>query len=130
MIQRTFDAALINSFANHPDINPALGGQQLDFSGAIRDGTVFLFGEHGGYIFEWCAPGFYEGHVMLTRPGRGAWGLNALREALAALDANVWARVNDRALAWFVTQAGFREVERRTLYAPAEAEWRIFEWRK
>lgn len=133
MIERCFDAATINSFANHPEIIDGIGGP-ADFTNAIRETTVFLFGEHGGFCFEWSAPDTYEVHVMLTKAGRGKWGCDAAQQALRLIGAGrVWARIapDNRPLQWFARHAGFREVEQRILYAGNEpAEWRIFEWSK
>lgn len=130
MLERVTDPAIPNYFAAHPDIAPTVGGP-IDFTNAIRDTAVFLFGERGGFIFEWCAPDTYEAHVMLTREGRGAWGWNAAKQALEGLGAQrVWARVDNRPLALFVRRLGFREAETRTLYPAGEpVVTRIFEWR-
>ena len=129
MIAPTRDPAILNYFANHPDI-----AMDLDLTGAIRETAVFLFGDHGGFLFEWSAPDTYEVHVMITKAGRGAWGFAAALEARAMLGASrIWARVapDAKALAYFTRKAGFREIETRTLYAGDQpAVWRIFEWRK
>lgn len=129
LVAPTRDPDVLNHFANHPDI--AMG---LDLTGSIRETALFLFGEHGGFLFEWTAPDTYEVHVMLTKAGRGAWGFAAALEAREAIGAGrLWARIDpaNRALAYFTRKAGFREVETRTLYAgDAPAQWRIFEWRK
>lgn len=130
MLERVTDPAILNHFSAHADIAPYVGGP-IDFTNAMRETAVFLFGEHGGFIFEWCAPDTYEAHVMLTRDGRGAWGWNAAKQALEALGAKrVWARVDNRPLALFVRRLGFREVETRTLYPAGQPViTRIFEWR-
>lgn len=133
MIQRCFDAAIPNHFAAHPDIAPHVGGP-IDFTQAMRETAAYFFGEHGGLIFEWCAPGTYEVHIMLTREGRGAWGIQATQEALEQLNADrVWARIDptNRPLAVHAIKSGFREVERRNLYPAGQpVPYRIFEWRK
>lgn len=133
MIWRCRDPHIPNHFARHPDIAPHIGGP-VDFTGAMRDTAVFYFGIHGGLIFEWCAPGTYEAHIMLTKAGRGQWGLAATKAALTQLKAErVWARIDpvNRPLAIHALKAGFREVERRTLYPAGEPKaYRIFEWRK
>lgn len=127
MIRPITDPDIINHFANHPDI-----AINCDFSGAIRETARFYFGEHGGLIFEWCAPGTWEVHIMLTKAGRGRWGLEAVQDALTQLGAErVWARIQEPKVAIFARWSGFREVEQRTLYADGEPSiWRIFEWRK
>lgn len=131
MIRRVYDPVIPSAFSAHPDIAPHVGGP-LNFTDAIRETAAFFFGEHGGLIFEWCAPGTYEAHIMLTREGRGKWGLDATRLALAELGAErVWARIDPdhRPLAMHALKSGFREVGRKSLY-PGPKTYRIFEWRK
>jgi hypothetical protein len=134
MIAETQDVALINHFAAHPDIAPHIGGP-LDFTDAVRETTVYLFGDHGGFLFEWTAPATYESHVMLTAAGRGLWGFRAMRQAIAAMQAKgaerLWCRVRpqDEHIAFFARQGGFREAGEMTLYKPQRALWRILEWR-
>lgn len=132
MIRLTSDPKEINAFANHPDINPAIAGVPVDFTGAIRETNIFYVGAFGCFCFEWKAPGVYEGHVMLLKAGRGAWGVAAARHALRALNATVWARVapDNRVLTVFVRRVGFRLVESRHLYPSDAAElFHIYEWR-
>ncbi|SLK03726.1 hypothetical protein [Novosphingobium mathurense] len=135
MIRLCEDPDIINRFANHPEIVSHIGGP-CDFSGAMRETNVFLFGEHGGFLFEWTSPETYEVHVMITPEGRGRWGFNAAIEARDMIESlgakRLWARISDDRpdLALFTRRAGFREVERRVLYAgDVPGEWRIFEWR-
>lgn len=135
IIAETRDPAILNYFAAHPEIAPHIGGP-MDFTDAIRETAVFLFGDHGGFLFEWCAPGTYEGHVMITAAGRGPWGFKALRQAVDEMESRgadrLWCRVKpeDRHVAFFAVQGGFREVAEMTLYSPGPAVWRILEWRK
>jgi len=134
VIAETRDPAVVNAFANHPDIQPAIGGQQADFTGAMRETAVFLFGEHGGFIYEWCAPGTYEVHVMLTKAGRGRWGFTAVRQSLAMMAErgadHVWCRIRDRTVAVYAAIAGFRDAGEVTLYADDQpVRWRIMNWR-
>jgi RimJ/RimL family protein N-acetyltransferase len=71
---------------------------------------------------------------MLTKAGRGPWGFAAAKQARDMIGAErLWARIDpaNKPLALFAMKAGFREVERRTLYqGETPHEWRIFEWRK
>jgi len=133
LLDRTYRPDILNYFAAHPDIAPAIGGP-CDFTNAIRETTVYLFGEHGGLMFEWCAPDTYEVHIMLTKPGRGAWGYHATKEALRKLGAGkVWARIdpNNRALAIHASACGFQRVELKTLYvAGVPKAYHIYEWSK
>lgn len=132
MIFHCTDADIPNRFAAHPDIAPHIGGP-IDFTQAMRETAAYFFGEHGGLIFEWCAPGIYEVHIMLTRAGRGSWGLRATQAALEQLNADrVWARIDpmNRPLVMHAIKSGFREVETRNLYPAGEpVSYRIFEWR-
>jgi hypothetical protein len=135
VIAETRDPEIINHFASHPDIAPHIGGP-LDFSHAIRETAVYLFGDHGGFCFEWTAPATYESHVMLTPAGRGFWGFRALDEAVRLMAERgadrLWCRVRpqDDHIAFFARRGGFREAGEMTLYSPARARWRILEWRK
>lgn len=135
MIAETRDPLVVNRFAAHPDVADSIGGP-IDFSGAMRETTLFYFGEHGAFCFEWCAPRTYEVHVMLTAAGRGRWAINAGKRALALMMAEhgasrVWGRIkdSDRHIALFARWCGFREAEEMTLYSPEPERWRIFEWR-
>lgn len=135
MIAETHEAAVVNFFAAHPDIAPHIGGP-LDFTDAMRETAVYLFGEFGGFIYEWCAPRTYEGHVMLLPQGRGKWGFEALKlsvELMAAKGAeHLWCRVKpeDRHIAMFARHGGFVDAGRMTLHRPEPATYRILSWRK
>lgn len=133
LLDCTRRADIVNWFSGHPDIAPHIGGP-LDFTPAMRDTTVFMFGEHGGLIFEWCAPGVYEAHIMLTRAGRGRWGIAATKEAVRKLGADlVWARVDPghKALARHAALSGFARLYRKTLYVDGcPRVYDIYEWRK
>ncbi len=133
LLDRTYRPEIPGYFSAHPDIAPYVDGP-IDFTDAMRETAVFLFGEHGGLIFEWCAPGVYEAHIMLTREGRGAWGIAATKEALLKLGAeHVWARImpGNRPLMMHASLCGFRKVELRTLHDGDEpVAYQIYEWRK
>lgn len=132
LLDRTYRADLVNWFAAHPDIAPHIGGA-VDFSNAIRETTIFLFGEHGGLIFEWHGPGVYEAHIMLTKAGRGAWGVAATKEALRKLEADlVWARIvpGNKPLAIHAAKCGFKRVALKTMHvADVPQVYHIYEWR-
>ena len=97
MIERCFDPVIPNRFAAHPDIASHVGGP-IDFSGAMNPANVFLFGKHGGLIFEWKGPGTFEVHVMATNKGRGAWIFKATRQAINYIETmgatHLWARIH------------------------------------
>jgi hypothetical protein len=135
MIRETRDPAVINHFAAHPDIAHHIGGP-LDFTDAIRETAVFLFGVHGGLIYEWRGPATWEAHVMITEAGRGWWGFEAVKrsiEIMAEKGADrLWARVKpeDRHIAMLALKTGFRDAGTMTLSDPEPTLYRIFEWRK
>lgn len=133
MIRRIYDAETINGFANDPDIVMGLGAV-VDFSHAMRETAVFLFGEHGGYIFEWSSPDVYEVHAMIAKDGRGQWALKAARQALLYIASmgsrGVWARIDPArpGIAWMARRCGFSFVESKVLYAgDTPQEYLIFE---
>lgn len=133
MIAETRDPAIINEFAAHPDIAPDICGP-IDFTNAIRETAVFLFGEYGGFVYEWCAPGTYEAHVMLTKAGRGTWGFAAVRQSLEMMAAkgatHIWCRVREPHVRFFAIHAGFRDAGTQTLYHGDEPQsWPILDWR-
>jgi len=133
VIRETRDPVLINYFAQHPEIAPEIGGP-LDMTGAVRETATFLVGDHGCFCFEWCAPGTYEIHVMLTQAGRGAWGFQAVREAVASIvergASHIWARVKPEArhIIYYALKAGFRDAGDMALH-PGPERWRIMNWR-
>lgn len=95
MIRAIDDPAVVNGFANHPDIRPHLGSTgTLDLTPGFKPGNLFLFGAHGGFTFAWSAPETYEVHVMLTKAGRGRWGVQAWREAVQMIEGHLWARIH------------------------------------
>lgn len=137
LLCRVTDAEIINHFANHPDVLPSIGGQALDFSGAINPANVFLAGAFGAFLYEWKGPDTYEVHVMVTRAGRGAWGFAAARESMAFMArlgaSHIWARIHPakREVAIMAARSGFREWGAHTLdTGEGPVVWRIFNWRK
>lgn len=132
MIAETRDPDILNHFAQHPEIIDGIGGP-LDLTGAIRDTAVFLFGEHGGFLFEWCAPGTYEVHAMITEAGRGAWGFAAAKQARAMIEAkgcdHLWCRIKprDRHIAALAIRTGFRDAGCFTFHGLGRR--RVLNWR-
>lgn len=131
MLSEITDPATVNAFANHPDIRPSLGGKDaIDLTPGFHGLNRFLFGKHGGFCFIWSAPDTYEVHVMLTKPGRGRWGLDAWREALTQIHGHLWARIhpNRPDVALYARQCGFAETgTTHTLdIGCGPVPWRIF----
>lgn len=123
MIRPVTCPATINYFANHPDNNI---GPLLDFTNAVGPKTAFYIGEHGGFAFEWSAPGTYEVHAMVAKGGRGRWALDAMKTALRAMSERAnhfWARVHPDSphIAMFARLAGFRDCGTDAL-----APWRVY----
>lgn len=108
MLVETRDPRVPAMWSSHPDIAGSVGGP-LDFSGAR---AVYLTGDHGCFLFDPQGDGLFEGHVMLTRQGRGAWGKAALQEALETMAAmgatSIWCRVPRPEVAVFARGGGFR----------------------
>ena len=83
MINRTFDANLVNSVVNDPSIYPWVHGSVV---GPIDLGPVLanrdnycLWGEHGGTVFIQMQPGLYELHTQVLPEGRGKWTISMVR---------------------------------------------------
>jgi hypothetical protein len=132
------DPAIVNYFANHPDIRPSLGGSgPLELNAGMKPPNVFLFGEHGGFCWTWSAPQTFEVHVMLTRAGRGQWGVAWGREAIRHMAANgaahLWGRVHpDRPeIAAYARLCGLRDTgtTHELDAGDGPVAWRIFNWR-
>ena len=81
MLERCFDAKVVNLAANHPDVRPYLGPAslgELDFEEAVSEPhNWFLMGEYGGFALAWSAPTVYEVHVFVLPEGRGKWAAKA-----------------------------------------------------
>lgn len=139
MIRPVNDPAIVNHFANHPDILPHIAGgrDSLDLTAGVTDPNVFLFGEHGGFCWIWSAPETFEGHVMLTRAGRGAWGARLIRGAVQYMAdhgaTHLWARIHPERpeVGIYAAQGGLRDTG--TTHSADMGEgpvaWRIFNWR-
>lgn len=128
MLSRCIDAAIPNHFAAHPDIAPDISGP-IDFSGAMNISNVFLFGAHGGLIFEWKGPRTFEVHVMTTREGRGSWIFEAAKVAVGYMEAmganHLWARIHPEKphVGILALRSGFRLAGHHTLDG---VDWKIY----
>lgn len=136
MIERVFDPAIINRFANDPEILPHIGGIAMDFSGAMNPANMFLFGVHGGFLYEWKGPQTYEVHVMITPQGRGAWAFAATRQSVRIMADNganhLWARIHPerRDVAILAIKSGFRSAGTHELdTGQGPVVWQIYNWR-
>ncbi len=138
MIAETFDASLVNAFANHPAIRPELAGgtEPLDLSQGVRPPNVFHFGEHGGILWTWSAPETFEAHVMLTPAGRGKWGVAAGRESIRRMSArasHLWCRVHPERpeIGVYASLCGMADTGQthELDIGDGPVAWRIFNWR-
>lgn len=137
MIAETVDAQIINGFANHPEIAPFIGGGELDLSPGIGGLNVFLFGEHGGFCFIWSAPETYEVHVMLTKAGKGRWGIAAGRLAIRLMAkrgmTHLWGRIHPERpeVGTYGNLCGMHDTGTVHLadIGTGPVGWRIFNWR-
>lgn len=133
----TRDAGLINSYANHPDIRPFIGGAgELDLAAVTDDPHVAIFGEHGGFALSWTAPGTYEVHTMITQEGRGQWAFDAAKEAIAYMvgigAVHLWTRVHPahRHTAIFTRKMGFKPCGAvLTNFGGTPEIYNLFQWR-
>lgn len=74
MIRRTFDPALLNSVANHPEVHPWLGVEgEIDFSPFVTSPANFaLVTEGGGFLLIRHEAGVYEVHSQFLPEVRGS----------------------------------------------------------
>ena len=84
MIVRATDAILHNYIANHPEVKPTIfyGEGDIDFSPVFDDPEHHILlhdGEGAASIFEWSAPGVWQGHSMFLPESRGRTGVRAGR---------------------------------------------------
>ena len=131
------DAALINSYANHPEIRPFIGGiGELDLSAATNDPHLALFGEHGGFVLSWTAPETYEVHTLIAPEGRGQWAIEFAKQAIAYMvgigASHLWTRVHPkhRHTAIFTRKMGFRPCGSvLTSFGEEPEVYNMFNWR-
>lgn len=101
MLHREFSPEPVNALANHPAIRPTIGGKGiLDLTPILENPlNIALLGDHGGFVYVWCAPATYEVHTMVREEGRGKWALEAARLSLDSIfdmhgARHVWTRVS------------------------------------
>lgn len=119
MIRRETDEELINRIANDPAILPHfdLGRTgALDFLPCILspdDYIVLSNGEDAAAMFEWSAPGVWEGHTMFLPSCRGRRAVKTGKAMLAWMFENgaemIWGQTPTilRHVRWFNRQIGF-----------------------
>lgn len=118
MLERCFDAEVVNLAANHPDVRPFLGPAslgELDFEDAVAEPlNWFLMGQYGGFALAWSAPGVYEVHVFMLPEGRGKWAAQARQATIEFAKQNgatmLWARISPAAkfVSYFARRGGMQ----------------------
>ena len=85
-VSETWDYKRIAQVANHPSVFPWICGKSTDracFFEAVNDrNNIFLFGEHGGFLFRNMNGRVFDAHSMVLPEGRGFWALQAAEAAL------------------------------------------------
>lgn len=96
MIRETWDADRIAEIANHPSVFPWICGNSqgaLNFSNTVRDrNNIFLFGQHGGFMFRNINGQIFDAHSMILPEGRGYWAMQAAESALQWMFTNTSAQ--------------------------------------
>lgn len=86
MIERIFDAEIMNSLANDPSILPWItipGNGRFDMTEMLADRRNYaLFAGLGAFFLHNVAPGEHEVHSMFLPEARGEYALNAAREGI------------------------------------------------
>ena len=116
-VSRCFDAPVINTVVNHPEVLPGLGlgMSDLDVTPIIDNPrNIILMGLFGGAMFVWTGPGVYEAHDFFLPEGRGKWALKVSRLMLSLMFSTygawmIWAQtpVDNRACRFFNRRLGF-----------------------
>jgi hypothetical protein len=137
MIYRAMDAALHNAIANHPSVMPTINysGEFADFTPLFElpDQYILLHdGKAAASIFEWSAPGVWQGHSMFLPEVRGKEGIRAGKEMVAWMFENganmIWGQTpieNERAR-MFNRLIGAKSVGRGTHHVAGPVEYFVF----
>jgi hypothetical protein len=88
LIYRATDAAIHNAIANHPEVKPTLSytEEYADFTPLFDhpDDYILLHDGNGAAsIFEWSAPGVWQGHSMFLPEARGRAGIQSGKDMIA-----------------------------------------------
>lgn len=140
MIHRSFDGALLNELANHPDIRPDVGGDGesfLDLAPHVAEHrNYFLSGDHGGFFGHWTAPETFEIHTFIRPEGRGQWAFEFAREGREYMAsqgaAHLWTRVAETArhTRLFTLKSGFKPCGSQILdLGGGPVLYHLFNWR-
>jgi hypothetical protein len=140
MIERCFDAVLLNALVNDPAIRPDVGGDgesYLDLTAVLaEDRNVLLVGTAGGFLATWTAPETYEVHTFILPHGRGPQAFALAREGQAWMQAHgathLWTRVDrkHRHTRLFTLRAGFKPCGEQTLdLGGGPTLYDLFSWR-
>lgn len=85
MIQRHFDAVLHNAIANHPEVKPTFGYNEglTDLAPLLEHPEAYILlsdGKAACSVFEWSAPGVWQGHSFFLPEARGKHGIQTGKE--------------------------------------------------
>jgi hypothetical protein len=88
LIYRATDARIHNLIANHPQVTPTINysGTYADFTPLFEQPDHYILlhdGEGAASIFEWSAPGIWQGHSLYLPERRGKEGIQSGREMVA-----------------------------------------------
>ena len=88
-VEEIWDAELIASVANHPDVYPWICGDRtepFDYTEHVKNRNhIFLFGKWGGIHVLNMDGAIFDAHPMILPQGRGFWAQAAGEEALKFL---------------------------------------------
>lgn len=133
---RTLEATEFNAIANHPEVRPWLGFEDvtraIDLTEQVANPNNFAFltpQKDGGYILLKLQPGLYAAHSLAMPAARGRPMLRLMREGFltmfTATDAvEIVTQIpdgNDGAAGWS-RLAGFRQTFRREGFFPLMGE--------
>ncbi len=141
MIQRTFDAAILNEIVNHPEVRPTCGGDGeswIDLTEAVAEPKNHaVLWEHGCFFFGWSAPQTYEVHIFILPEGRGKQSYRIASEGIAYIvnqgADHLWARIakNMPHLRHYTASAGFKPCGTDTIDLGAgPVAYDLYQWRK
>jgi hypothetical protein len=88
LIYRATDARIHNHIANHPEVKPTISYAEdyADFTPLFEQPDHYILlhdGMGASSIFEWSAPGVWQGHSMFLPERRGKEGIASAKDMIA-----------------------------------------------
>lgn len=138
MIVRATDASVHNTIANHPEVKPTISYTEdyADFTPLFEhpDQYVLLHDNEGASsIFEWSAPGVWQGHSMFLPERRGKEGIASARAMIAWMFDNgaemIWGQtpLDNRPAQMFNRLIGFKAKGTGTHHVAGPVRYFVFE---